>query len=166
MKFHPRFPEVILGFKEDPDAYDNFVIIVCFFEWIDWCIYALISINTKMVEAFGNARASDTNSAHYETPTFIPLDPLVDIVQPPITSNKSTQGFNHPVVGKLLCPLRLLLEYEEDPMWVPITYTNHGLRAQPVLQTIQEQGRECNHPAVFPWWTKLAIISLPPRHRV
>lgn len=32
MKFHPRFPEVIRGFKEDPDAYDNFVAMVCFFE--------------------------------------------------------------------------------------------------------------------------------------
>ena len=31
MKFHPRFPEVIMGFKEDPDAYDNFVAMVCFF---------------------------------------------------------------------------------------------------------------------------------------
>ena len=69
-----------------------------------------------MVDTFGTARASDTNSAHYEVATFIPLDPLVDVVQPPITSNKSAQGFNHPVVGKLLCPLRLLPEYEEDPM--------------------------------------------------
>ena len=42
-----------------------------------------------MVEAFGNARAQDTNSARYEVPTFVPLDPLVDVVQPPITNNKS-----------------------------------------------------------------------------
>jgi hypothetical protein len=32
MKLHPRFPEVIMGFKEDPDAYDNFVSMVRFFE--------------------------------------------------------------------------------------------------------------------------------------
>ena len=69
-----------------------------------------------MVDAFGSARATDTNSAHYEVPAFVPLDPLVDVVQPPITKNKSSRGFNHPVVGKLLCPLRLLPEYEEDPV--------------------------------------------------
>jgi len=34
MKFHPRFPEVILGFK-DPDAYDNFLAMVRFFKLID-----------------------------------------------------------------------------------------------------------------------------------
>jgi hypothetical protein len=69
-----------------------------------------------MVEAFGSARATDTNSSRYEVPTFVPLDPLVDVVQPPITKDKCSRGFNHPVVGKLLCPLRLLPEYEEDPM--------------------------------------------------
>ena len=24
MKLHPQFPELIMAFKEDPDAYDNF----------------------------------------------------------------------------------------------------------------------------------------------
>jgi hypothetical protein len=69
-----------------------------------------------MVEAFGKARAQGTNSACYDVPTFVPLDPLVDVVQPPITNDKSARGFNHPVVGKLLCPLRLLPEYEADPV--------------------------------------------------
>jgi hypothetical protein len=69
-----------------------------------------------MAEAFGNARAQDTNSVHYDVPTFVPLDPLVDVVQPPITNHKSARGFNHLVVGKLLCPLRLLPEYEADPV--------------------------------------------------
>jgi hypothetical protein len=40
MKLHPRFPELILAFKEDPDAYDNFVAMVSF--CFDGCIYALI----------------------------------------------------------------------------------------------------------------------------
>ena len=71
-----------------------------------------------MVEVFGNARAQDTNSACYEVPTFVPLDPLVDVVQPPITNIKSAWDFNHPIVGKLLCPLQLLPEYEADPMCV------------------------------------------------
>jgi hypothetical protein len=82
---------------------------------IKWRIYALISINTKMVESFNNARSQDSNSARYEVPTFVPLDPLVDVVEPPITNNKSARGFNHPVVGKLLCPLRLIPEYETNP---------------------------------------------------
>jgi hypothetical protein len=69
-----------------------------------------------MAEAFGNARAQDTNSARYDVPTFVPLDPLVDVVQPPITNDKSARGFNHPIVGKLLCPLRFLPEYEADPV--------------------------------------------------
>jgi hypothetical protein len=34
MKLHPRFPEVILAFKEEPDAYDNFIAMVSFFELV------------------------------------------------------------------------------------------------------------------------------------
>lgn len=30
MKLDPRFPKLILAFKEDPDAYDNFVVMVSF----------------------------------------------------------------------------------------------------------------------------------------
>ena len=38
MKLHPRFPELILAFKQDPDAYDNFVVMVSFFsEWLHIC---------------------------------------------------------------------------------------------------------------------------------
>ena len=58
----------------------------------DWHIYASISINTKMVESFNNARSQDSNSgysARYGVPTFVPLDPHVDAVEPPITNNKS-----------------------------------------------------------------------------
>jgi hypothetical protein len=77
-----------MGFKEDPDAYDDFVAMVRFFR-IEWRIYSLIFINIKMVESFNNARSQDTNSARYEVPTFVPLDPLVDVVQPPITNHKS-----------------------------------------------------------------------------
>lgn len=69
-----------------------------------------------MIQSFGNARADDTHTARYGVPTFVPLDPLVDVVQPPITDVKSARGFNHPIIGKLLCPLQLLPEYEADPM--------------------------------------------------
>ena len=34
MKLHPRFPELIMAFKEDPDAYDNFVAMVSFFAFM------------------------------------------------------------------------------------------------------------------------------------
>ena len=67
-----------------------------------------------MVESFGNARAEDTNSTCYGVSTFVPLNPLVDIMQPPITNVKSAYGFSHPVVGRLLCPLWLLPEYKVD----------------------------------------------------
>jgi hypothetical protein len=30
MELHPRFPELIMAFKEEPDAYDNFVAMVSF----------------------------------------------------------------------------------------------------------------------------------------
>ena len=69
-----------------------------------------------MVESFGNARAEDTNSACYGVPMFVPLNPLVDVMQPPISNVKSACGFNHPIVGKLLCPLQLLPEYKVDLM--------------------------------------------------
>ena len=41
---------------------------------------------------------------------------IVLITSENCNSNKSAQGFNHPIVGKLLCPLWFLPEYEADPM--------------------------------------------------
>ena len=48
-----------------------------------------------MTESFNNARTQDANSVPQPVPTFVPLDPLMDVVQPPITDDKSTRGLNH-----------------------------------------------------------------------
>jgi hypothetical protein len=70
-----------------------------------------------MVEAFGNARAQDTNSARYEVPRFVPLDPLVDVVQPPspmtcLPKLQSSRRWQTDVPPGL----RLMPEYEKDPI--------------------------------------------------
>lgn len=45
MKLHPHFPDLILAFKEDPDAYENFVAMVSFQNLrLHMCVYALIFV--------------------------------------------------------------------------------------------------------------------------
>lgn len=64
----------------------------------------------------GDARAQDTNLIRYEVPKYIPLDYKTASVMPPITGGeKSTRGFSHPVIAKLLCPLRYHGRFQADP---------------------------------------------------
>ena len=41
---HPYFPELIAAFKDEPEAYDNFIAIVCFFFSMILQLYAHILI--------------------------------------------------------------------------------------------------------------------------
>ena len=117
---HPHFPELIGAFKEEPEAYINFIAIVCYFFFGILHLYAhilILGFFFQLVRAMGEARAQDTNILRYEVPKFIPLNYKTDSVMPPITGGeKSGRGFSHPATGRLLCPLRYLDRFDFDPM--------------------------------------------------
>jgi hypothetical protein len=116
MKMHANFQELISAFKQEPDAYDSFVAIVDFFSSSIFCTYMRIN-PLQLVHAMGDARAQDTNLIRYEIPKYIPLNYKTESLMPPITGGeKSGRGFAHPVIGKLLCPLRYLDRFKDDPM--------------------------------------------------
>jgi hypothetical protein len=50
--------------------------------------------------------------------TYAALEAGMNTLMPsitPRTSKSATQGWNHPVLGRLLCPAKYLMEFDEDP---------------------------------------------------
>ena len=47
----------------------------------------------------------------------MPFNPKQEACVPPITNekSKSDRGFNHPMTARLLCPQKLIGEYDADP---------------------------------------------------
>jgi hypothetical protein len=72
------------------------------------------------LEFYGNeARSQDINTVRYAIGETLPLDPLKDVITPPIIgSKKSIRGWNHNMTAAALCPLRLRAEFDEDPLCV------------------------------------------------
>ena len=57
---HPHFPELIAAFKDEPEAYDNFIAIVCFFFLNSSviCAYIYISIQFSAGSCYGRSQSS------------------------------------------------------------------------------------------------------------
>jgi hypothetical protein len=70
-----------------------------------------------MVDAAKGARSDDTGGLKMKAVLYIPLNPKQDPCIPPITNekSKSDRGFNHPMIARLLCPRKLLDQYDMDP---------------------------------------------------
>jgi hypothetical protein len=70
-----------------------------------------------MVDAAKGARSDDTGGLKMKAVLYIPLKPKLDTCIPPITNekSKSDRGFNHPMISRLLCPRKLLDQYDTDP---------------------------------------------------
>lgn len=70
-----------------------------------------------MNKAVTSARSDDISSLKRDGLGYIALDlpggAIVPII--PAKASKSVRGFNHPVLGRLLCPLRYLAAFEADP---------------------------------------------------
>jgi hypothetical protein len=71
----------------------------------------------QMVDAAKGARSDDTGGLKMKAVLYIPLNPKQDPCIPPITNekSKSDRGFNHAMVARLLCPRKLLDQYDTDP---------------------------------------------------
>jgi hypothetical protein len=71
----------------------------------------------QMVDAAKGARSDDTGGLKMKVVLYIAFNPKQDPCIPPITNkkSKSDRGFNHPMIARLLCPRRLLDQYDMDP---------------------------------------------------
>jgi hypothetical protein len=70
----------------------------------------------QLGSAAGDARSEDCGSLKHNGIAYLPLDPEVDIIQPPICKEhtKAMRGFNHMITARLLCPKRYLWEFDND----------------------------------------------------
>ena len=75
-----------------------------------------------MTQALGNAHSDDCGSLCEDGLAYIALDSPGKVLQPPITAKSLKSdiwGFNHLILSCLLCPIKYLAEFDEDPaMWV------------------------------------------------
>lgn len=69
------------------------------------------------------ARTEDTSMAKTLAVEILGLDPVTDVVVPPIPpKQKHGRGFNHPMTARLLCPRKDLTLFDSNPQWVLYTY--------------------------------------------
>jgi hypothetical protein len=73
----------------------------------------------KLNSAADSARQEDTGGIRYSALAFIPRDPETIALNPPITkqSTWSSRGFNHPATARLLCPIKRLVDFEDNPRY-------------------------------------------------
>ena len=69
-----------------------------------------------MTDSAKGARSDDTGGLKMKAVLYIPFNPKHDACLPPITNekSKSDRGFNHPMTAHLLCPQKLIREYDAD----------------------------------------------------
>ena len=68
-----------------------------------------------MTRALGNARSDDCGSLHKAGLSHVALDMMTHTLQPPIpvgTLKAEKRGFKHPVLGRLLCPIEHVSEFD------------------------------------------------------
>ena len=70
-----------------------------------------------MTRAAGHARSDDSGSLREDGLNYVACDrprKLLEPVIPSRSTKSSTRGFNHPVIGRLLCPIKYICMYDED----------------------------------------------------
>jgi len=71
-----------------------------------------------MTQALGNARSDDCGSLREDGLAYVALESPGKLLQPPIAAKSpksGIRGFNHLILGRLLCPIKYLAEFDEDP---------------------------------------------------
>ncbi|KAG2122706.1 hypothetical protein BD769DRAFT_1350708, partial [Suillus cothurnatus] len=98
IKLVPTLSDLISGFEKFPSAMDNF-------------IHALSS-------ASNDARSDDTGSLMREGLVYMLKTPETDQFNPPLLKQhgKIARGWNHPQTARLLCPMRMLDIFDNDPL--------------------------------------------------
>jgi len=72
-----------------------------------------------MTSALGGARSDDCGSLKELGLVYAALpigaNSLTPAI-PPKTPKAATRGFHHPILGRLLCPAKYLVEFDESPV--------------------------------------------------
>lgn len=71
-----------------------------------------------MTQALGNARSDDCGSLREDGLAYVALDSLGKVLQPPIPAKSGKtgiRGFNHQTLGRLLCPVKYITDFDADP---------------------------------------------------
>jgi hypothetical protein len=71
-----------------------------------------------MTSAIGGARSDDCGSLKEVGLTYAALEVGSNSLTPsitPKTTKTATRGFHHSVLGRLLCPAKYLVEFDENP---------------------------------------------------
>ncbi|KAA1471035.1 hypothetical protein DENSPDRAFT_836974 [Dentipellis sp. KUC8613] len=71
----------------------------------------------RITQAANSARTDDAGSLRYVGLNYVPRELHKDALIPPIPkqATKADRGFNHPMLARLLCPRKLLEQFDEDP---------------------------------------------------
>jgi len=118
---HPKFRALLDLLVKNEDAMNSIIANVR----ICTLILFICTTHGYQLEFYGNgARSEDINKVRYAIVEILPLDPVRDVITPPIIgSKKSNRGWNHNATAAALCPLRLRAEFDEDPLCVYLSFS-------------------------------------------
>lgn len=76
-----------------------------------------MEVNDQLATTSNDARSEDTGSLRYAILSYIPKDLRKDKLDPPLLTDdsKALRGFHHPMTARLLCPMRLINEFDKSP---------------------------------------------------
>lgn len=76
-----------------------------------------MKVNDQLATTSNDAHSEDTGSLHYAILTYIPKDIHKDKLDPPLLTDdsKALRGFHHPMTARLLCPMRLIEDFDRNP---------------------------------------------------
>jgi hypothetical protein len=76
-----------------------------------------LTIFKQLSAAASDARSEDSARLKKAGLDYLARDPNKDVISPPLTKNdpKSNRGFNHPATARLLCPIKYLVRFQQDP---------------------------------------------------
>jgi hypothetical protein len=75
-----------------------------------------LSLTGWLDKQAGKARTSDSGKLKHDGILYIPQNLQIDTIEPPILkgTSKANQGFNHPVIMRMLCPRHLLEDFDDS----------------------------------------------------
>ena len=86
-----------------------------------------------MTQAVGSARSDDISSLRTDGLAYIAVDLPTKVIDPPIqpkAPKAATRGFNHPVLGRLLCPIKHLKDFDNPEKGYIMPTTSFSLNVR------------------------------------
>ncbi|PPR02757.1 hypothetical protein CVT24_002090 [Panaeolus cyanescens] len=113
------------GLSKPPTEYEQSVrttMVEChpefpaLFDWASSSAQETADLARIIDHFITDARSSDINILKKAIISYLPRNPLVDVIIPPLhETHKSERGFNHHATGAALCPIDYQEEYQNDP---------------------------------------------------